>query len=145
MMPAANDTKPRLSTQTSTLWLRPCLSRSEMMDWMCPSLKTLITSGLSTSAHCRTSRTPVNTGRSQTVGDRSSGLNRQLNGFKSNWPAEDSSWSSLLISQSTEAEKRAQLLRFPLSKAAVAFWKSKMREECCFSDPAFLLKINAKC
>ena len=44
----------------TTLWLRPCLSRNEIIDSMCPSLMTFSASGLSTSTQCRTSKTPVN-------------------------------------------------------------------------------------
>lgn len=43
----------------STLWLHPCLSRKERIEWMCPSLMTLSASGLSSRTHCRTSKTPV--------------------------------------------------------------------------------------
>lgn len=50
----------RQSLPRTTLWLHPCLSRNEMIDWMCPSLMTLSASGLSTRTQCRTSRTPAN-------------------------------------------------------------------------------------
>lgn len=41
-----------------TLWFLPCLSKSEIMDLMCPSLIIFRASGLSTNTQCKTSRIP---------------------------------------------------------------------------------------
>lgn len=44
-----------------TLWLRPCLYSSDMMDLMCPLWMMLRASGLSIKMQCRTSRMPTQT------------------------------------------------------------------------------------
>lgn len=53
-----------------TLWLRPCLYSSEMMDLMCPLWMMFSASGLSIKMQCRTSRMPTHTQIHQLVNMR---------------------------------------------------------------------------
>lgn len=58
--PLCNDSRihSQKSKSSLTLWFLPCLSKSEMMDLMCPSLMIFRASGLSTNTQWRTSRMP---------------------------------------------------------------------------------------
>lgn len=53
-----------------TLWLRPCLYSSDMMDLMCPLWMMLRASGLSIKMQCRTSRMPAQPQIHQLVNSR---------------------------------------------------------------------------
>ncbi len=110
-----------------TLWFLPCLSKSEMIDFMWLSLIVFKASGLSTKTQCNTSNIPKNKSNKLEGNALKQCLHSKnhlilvpiwAKQFCKNLPEEASSLSSLLTSQSKEPEKWAQLIRLPLIWAA---------------------------